>query len=68
MLASASPRRAALLRRVGLSATVADARREIREIVDVVCELNGGRGAVREILEAIIKAQGRWAEVMSLYD
>ena len=56
-----------VLRRVGFSATVADARDEIRDVCDVVCELPGGRGAVREILEAIIKAQGRWDEVLALY-
>ena len=57
-----------ILRRVGFSATVPDAREEILEVVDVVCDRPGGRGAVREVLEAILKAQGRWDEVLALYD
>ena len=56
-----------LLRRAGLAATVADAHPEVRAVAHAVAELPGGRGAVREILEAILKAQGRWDELMALY-
>ena len=56
-----------ILRRVGLAAAVPDSPPEVLEVVDVVSRRQGGRGAVREILEGIIRAQGRWDEIMELY-
>ena len=44
----------------GLSACPADAPPEIRARVDVVLEHNGGRGAVRELVESVLEAQGGW--------
>lgn len=49
-----------ILRKVGFSAAVADADTHIRKIVDYVTKLGGGRGAVRETIETILKAQGKW--------
>jgi 3-deoxy-D-manno-octulosonate 8-phosphate phosphatase (KDO 8-P phosphatase) len=57
-----------VLRRVGFSATVADASADLKNVVDYVTEQNGGRGAVREICEIILKAQGRWPEVAARYE
>jgi 3-deoxy-D-manno-octulosonate 8-phosphate phosphatase (KDO 8-P phosphatase) len=57
-----------VLRRVGFSATVADASADLRKVVDYVTELNGGRGAVREICELILKAKGKWPEVAARYE
>lgn len=56
-----------ILRRVGFAATVADADAEVLERVDFISRYGGGRGAVREICELIIRAQGRWAELMARY-
>ncbi|MBI5561429.1 MAG: HAD hydrolase family protein [Deltaproteobacteria bacterium] len=56
-----------VLRRVGFSIAVADAVCEVRERVDYVTSASGGRGAIREVVELILKTQGRWDEVMKMY-
>jgi len=56
-----------ILRRVGFAATVADACEEIKPYVHYVTRCAGGRGAVREICDLIIRAQGKWDEVMARY-
>ena len=48
-----------VLKRVGFSATVDNAVFEIKSIVDYVSPKKGGDGAVREIIEIILKAQGK---------
>jgi 3-deoxy-D-manno-octulosonate 8-phosphate phosphatase (KDO 8-P phosphatase) len=57
-----------LLRRVGFSVAVANAVLETRQIVDYVTHHNGGRGAVREVCEMILKAQNRWQDVAARYE
>jgi len=47
-----------LLRKVGLSACPADARPEVREIVHFVARSPGGRGAVRELCDLVMRARG----------
>jgi len=49
-----------LLARVGLSACPSDARPEVREAVDFVARSPGGRGAVRELCELVLRAKGLW--------
>ena len=44
-----------MLKKVGISFCVADAVDEIKELCDVVCLKNGGFGAVREMIEYILK-------------
>jgi len=56
-----------ILRRVGFAATVADACPDLFDLVDFVSSRPGGRGAVREICEMLLKAQGRWAELTRRY-
>jgi 3-deoxy-D-manno-octulosonate 8-phosphate phosphatase (KDO 8-P phosphatase) len=53
-----------VLTRVGLSAAPADAAAEVRERVDWVSGATGGRGAVRELIELVLRAQRRWDEVI----
>jgi 3-deoxy-D-manno-octulosonate 8-phosphate phosphatase (KDO 8-P phosphatase) len=57
-----------LLRRAGFSVAVADAVPEARRIADYVTHHGGGRGAVREVCEVILKAQNRWADVAVRYE
>ncbi len=57
-----------VLRRVGFPVAVADAVPEARRIADYVTVREGGRGAVREVCEVILRAQGRWAEVAARYE
>ena len=56
-----------VLTRVGFSVAVADACRETRDAAHYVTSKRGGRGAVREVCEVILKAQGKWDIVASRY-
>lgn len=49
-----------VLKRVGFAACVDNAVFEIKSISHYVCSKKGGHGAVREIIELILKAQGQW--------
>jgi len=50
----------AILSQVGLGMTVADGWSELHAVVDYVTEARGGKGAVREVAELLLKAQGKW--------
>jgi 3-deoxy-D-manno-octulosonate 8-phosphate phosphatase (KDO 8-P phosphatase) len=56
-----------LMRRVELAVAVADAVAETRAAAHYVTQARGGRGAVREVVELILKAQGRWNELVEEY-
>ncbi|NLX97679.1 MAG: HAD hydrolase family protein [Rhodopirellula sp.] len=52
---------------VGLGVAVADACLELRETAHYVTTAPGGRGAVREVIEMILRAQRRWDDVVQAY-
>ena len=54
-----------LLSSSGIGATVADAAPEVRERADWISSAAGGRGAVRELIEQLLRAQDRWAELVA---
>ncbi|WP_044407286.1 KdsC family phosphatase [Thiomicrospira microaerophila] len=56
-----------ILRRVGLSACPKDSDPEVLSRVDFVSQFDGGRGAVREFCEFIMKTQGHWQTHMDFY-
>ena len=56
-----------LLRRAGLAVAVADAVEEARQHSHVVTTKPGGRGAVREVIEFILKAQDKWDDALARY-
>jgi 3-deoxy-D-manno-octulosonate 8-phosphate phosphatase (KDO 8-P phosphatase) len=56
-----------VLRRVGLAVAVADACAEVREAAHYVTTAPGGRGAVRETIEWLLKLRGEWATVVARY-
>jgi 3-deoxy-D-manno-octulosonate 8-phosphate phosphatase (KDO 8-P phosphatase) len=56
-----------LMMQSGLGVAVADAALETREHAHYVTMKNGGQGAVREVIELILKAQGRWADLVKHY-
>jgi 3-deoxy-D-manno-octulosonate 8-phosphate phosphatase (KDO 8-P phosphatase) len=56
-----------LLRRVGLAIAVADALQEARQQAHLVTQKPGGRGAIREAVELILKAQDHWAAVIQQF-
>jgi 3-deoxy-D-manno-octulosonate 8-phosphate phosphatase (KDO 8-P phosphatase) len=53
-----------VLRRVGLAVAVANASAEVKKAAHYVTKHNGGGGAVREVVELILKAQGKWMEAI----
>ena len=57
----------AVMQQVGFPAAPADAVDEVRALSCLVAGKEGGRGAVREIIEFILKAQGRWANVVARF-
>lgn len=56
-----------LMLRSGFAVAVADAVPETKEAAHYITTLPGGFGAVREVCELILKAQGRWTELMQRY-
>jgi 3-deoxy-D-manno-octulosonate 8-phosphate phosphatase (KDO 8-P phosphatase) len=56
-----------VLGRVGLSAAPCDAAPEVRARVDWVSRHAGGAGAARELIEVILRAQGRWDALLREY-
>ncbi len=56
-----------LLRRVGLAIAPPNAVSEVLDHAHIVTSKSGGNGAVREVIELLLKVQGRWDELMSRY-
>jgi 3-deoxy-D-manno-octulosonate 8-phosphate phosphatase (KDO 8-P phosphatase) len=55
------------MRLAGLAAAVGDAVPEVMEAADWVAAAPGGRGAVRELVEFVLSAQGRWRQALARY-
>ena len=55
----------AVMRRVGLAVAVADAAQDTKAAAHCVTTVAGGNGAVREVIELILKAQDRWDELVA---
>ena len=56
-----------VIRAVGLGVAVADAAEEVRQGADYITSVPGGRGAVREAIELLMKNAGRWDEATSQF-
>jgi 3-deoxy-D-manno-octulosonate 8-phosphate phosphatase (KDO 8-P phosphatase) len=56
-----------VMRRVGFAITVADAVEDVKPFADLVTTRDGGRGAVREVCDFLLKKSGRWATVANRY-
>lgn len=56
-----------VMRRVGLAVAVPDAVPEARRAAHMVTTREGGRGAVREVCDLILKAKGHWKEIGEKY-
>ena len=57
-----------LMKRVGFPVAVFNACPEIKQAASYITLREGGRGAVREIAELILKAHGKWQEMLGIYD
>jgi len=55
------------MRLVGLAVAVADGSDDVRRAAHHVTAVPGGRGAVRETIELILKAQGRWDDLIQKF-
>jgi YrbI family 3-deoxy-D-manno-octulosonate 8-phosphate phosphatase len=55
------------MREAGLAVAVAGAVAEVRDAADAATEHSGGDGAVREVVEAVLQAQGRWDGILERY-
>jgi 3-deoxy-D-manno-octulosonate 8-phosphate phosphatase (KDO 8-P phosphatase) len=56
-----------IMQRAELSVAVANAVEETRAVAHHVTRAKGGQGAVREVIELILKSQGRWTDVTEKY-
>ncbi|MDI6753070.1 MAG: HAD-IIIA family hydrolase [Thermodesulfobacteriota bacterium] len=57
----------AVFPRVGFAVAVADSVKEVKENAHYITHCPGGRGAVREVCELILKVQGKWEAVTQKY-
>ncbi len=57
-----------VMRRVGLAIAPANARPEVKRWAHWVTQQPGGQGAVREVAELLLKAQGHWEDILRHYE
>lgn len=57
-----------IMKQVGLAVAVANGCAEVKRVADMVTRKSGGRGAVRELAELILKTQGTWKKAVSAYE
>lgn len=57
-----------LMRRVGWPIAVADCAPELKPFARTVTHARAGFGAVREVVEQVLKHNGRWSEVLARYE
>ncbi|HTN75308.1 MAG TPA: HAD hydrolase family protein [Pirellulaceae bacterium] len=56
-----------VIRQVGLGVAVADAAAEVKAAAHHVTTLAGGQGAVRELIERLLKSKQRWDDLLQKY-
>lgn len=56
-----------IMKRSGLSVAVANAHSALLERADMVTQAQGGKGAVREVCEEILKAKGLWQSILGRF-
>jgi len=56
-----------LARACGFSAATADAAEELKQVACYITELGGGQGCVREVIELLLKAAGKWQGILKRY-
>jgi 3-deoxy-D-manno-octulosonate 8-phosphate phosphatase (KDO 8-P phosphatase) len=57
----------ATIRAVGFGVAVADGAEDVRSAAKYTTSVRGGQGAVREVVELILKNTGRWEDVLKRY-
>ena len=56
-----------VMKRAGVAVAVADGIAEVKAMADHVSRAAGGHGAVREVVELILKAQNKWRRLIQEY-
>lgn len=56
-----------VLKKVGFSVAVSNAVVEVKRSVDYITANKGGDGAIREVIELILKTQGRWRKIVQSF-
>lgn len=56
-----------VIKRAGIGVAVGDAVAEVQHAADWVTQAPGGRGAVREVAERVLKLQGKWDGLLERY-
>lgn len=56
-----------LMQHVGLAASVSDGAPEVRSAAHFTTKASGGNGAIRELVETILKSQNRWTEIVNSF-
>jgi len=57
-----------VMRRVGLAIATANARDEVKRAAHYVTRASGGRGAIREVAELLLRAHGHWEKILKKYE
>ena len=57
-----------VMNRVGFAIATQNARVEVKAKAHYVTTAEGGRGAIREVIEIILKARGHWPELLKKYE
>ncbi|MDP6685965.1 MAG: HAD hydrolase family protein, partial [Candidatus Omnitrophota bacterium] len=57
-----------VIKRVGLAIAPPNAVEEVRNLAHYITKRSGGKGAVREVIEIILKSQGLWEKAISKYN
>ena len=57
-----------IFRRAGLSFATANARPEVKAVANATTLAAGGAGAVREVIELLLKARGAWEALLKKYE
>lgn len=57
-----------IMKKCGLAIAVSNACKEIKQVAHYVTKKSGGRGAVREIVEILLKSQGKWQKALKVYE
>lgn len=56
-----------MLRRAGLAVAVSNAVDEVKQVCQYVTQRPGGRGAVREVIDLVLKSKGLWDQLVQRY-
>lgn len=57
-----------IMKRVGFPVAVFNSCAQLRRVASYITFKEGGRGAVREVAELILKSQGLWEKILKIYD